>query len=150
MCARGPSLVSERIKEEEKTLASFSGLKTSGDLTPSNPAWARPIMSSATAPPTRPATPLECALPSWLPHLAPATFETILVPLPPDLAAYLAAGQGVWLAGDSRAVRFLSLFCFVFDMTRVCVCVCVSASLLERAAVGGAGAAGRERKPAPT
>ena len=56
-------------------------------------------------PPPRPATPLECALPAWLPHLAAATFDTVLVPLPPDLAAYLAAGQGVWLAGDSRAVR---------------------------------------------
>ena len=58
----------------------------------------------------RPATPLECALPAWLPHLAASTWDTVLVPVPADLAAYLAAGQGVWLAGDSRAVSFQRVF----------------------------------------
>ena len=58
-------------------------------------------------PPARAATPAECALPAWLPHLAAHTWDTELLPLPPDLAAYLAAGDGVWLPAESRAVSFV-------------------------------------------
>jgi hypothetical protein len=72
-------------------------------------------------PPPRAATPLECALPTWLPHLAPHTFPTELVPLPPDLAAYLAAGGGVWLAAESRAVRLLVLVMVLSAPPYVCV-----------------------------
>ena len=58
----------------------------------------------AMAAPRRVATPADCSLPAWLSAFEGSTFDTRLVRLPPDVAAYLAA-DGVFLAADSRAVR---------------------------------------------
>lgn len=54
--------------------------------------------------PRRPATLAECALAAWPPRLRALSFDTVLVPLPPDVVAWLVDDLGVWLPDDSAAL----------------------------------------------
>ena len=54
--------------------------------------------------PRRAATLADCALAAWPPRLRALSFDTVLVPLPPDVAAWLADDSGVWLPDDSAAM----------------------------------------------